>query len=231
VRGSGTSAVAFYDIPSSNTQDMFCQIIDLDKGEFGQPYKVSVFLHNQSRQVRTVKVVLSSSSVFYTGEKAHLIKKGSGEFKMKPDERETLSMEVTASDYMSRVVDMCLIKNNVLVTVAETDQTWTSEDDFVLDKPHLEIKVPDSPRIGRVTKIEVNFTNPLDVDLTRCSLSLEAPGVLRTREANYPTIGPGEKVRAVIPIVPRARGKSTLVVIFNSKELTDITGSKNIAVL
>ena len=97
--------------------------MDLDKGVFGEAYKVSVFIHNQSRQQRTVKVMLSSSSVFYTGVKAHLIMKGSGEFSMKGGEKETLSMVVTPEEYMSKTVDMCIMKNYVLVSVAETGQT------------------------------------------------------------------------------------------------------------
>ena len=42
---------------------------------------------------------------------------------------------------MSKTVDMCIMKNYVLVSVAETGQTWSSEDDFVLEKPHLSITV------------------------------------------------------------------------------------------
>ena len=111
IRGCGKSCLSLYDFPSSSQQDMFLQIVDLDKGVFGKSYKVSVCLHNQARKERTVKIVLSSSSVVFIGLKAHLVKKGSGEFVMKADERETLSMGVSPEEYMSKVVDMCIMKN------------------------------------------------------------------------------------------------------------------------
>ena len=34
---------------------------------------------------------------------------------------------------------MCIMKNYVMVNVKETGQTWSSEDDFVLQKPDLEV--------------------------------------------------------------------------------------------
>ena len=210
---------------------MFLQIFDLDKGVFGKPYKVSVFLHNQSRKERTVKVVLSTSSVFYTGVKAHLVKKGSGEFAMKANERETLSMEVTPDEYMSKVLDMCLMKNYVLISVGEIGQTWSSEDDFVLEKPSLDVHVEDNPRIGRVFNMQVTFTNPLNIELTKCNFNIEAPGVIKAHEVIFRTIKPGENVQAVLPLLPRNRGKSTLMVVFNALELYDITGTRKITVL
>ena len=231
IRGCGSSCLSLYDFPSSSQQDLFLQIVDLDKGVFGKPYKVSVFLHNQSSKERTVKVVLSSSSVFYTGVKAHLVKKGSGEFTMAANERETLSMEVAPDEYMSKVVDMCIMKNYVLVSVAQTGQTWSSEDDFVLEKPSLDVRVMENPRVGRVFSIQVSFTNPLNIELTKCNFNLEAPGVVRAHEIKFRSIKPAENVEAVIPLLPRNRGKSTLMVVFNALELFDITGTRKITVL
>ena len=102
-----------------------------------------------------MKVVLSSHSSFYTGQKAHLVKRGEGSFTLKPGEKETLSMEVSPESYMDKVVliieetlteilpkvvDMCLMKNNLLVTVAETGQSWSAEDDFILEKPVCSVR-------------------------------------------------------------------------------------------
>ena len=102
-----------------------------------------------------MKVVLSSHSSFYTGQKAHLVKRGEGSFTLKSGEKETLSMEVSPESYMDKVVliieetlteifpkvvDMCLMKNNLLVTVAETGQSWSAEDDFILEKPVCSVR-------------------------------------------------------------------------------------------
>ena len=55
-----------------------------------------------------------------------------------------------------------------MVRVKETDQVWTGEDNFILEKPKLETRVlPDTPRIHRPTKIYIRFINPLDQELSR----------------------------------------------------------------
>merc|ERR1719350_539235 len=127
---------------------------------------------------------------------------------------------------------MCLMKNTVLVSVRETGQSWSAEDDFVLEKPELVLRLLDTqPRLGRVFRLEIAFTNPLAVALTSVTISVEAAQLVRPREANYPDILPGQKVRAVLPLLSRDRGSSSLSVIFNSTQLKDITGSIQLTVV
>ena len=45
-----------------------------------------IFLQNQSREERTVKITMLCNSTFYTGKKAHQIKQGDGEFILQPYE-------------------------------------------------------------------------------------------------------------------------------------------------
>ena len=228
IRGSGLSAAHFYDTPSTQ-QDVFVQLFDLERCSFGKPYKVVIDIHNKSNQERTVKVVLSSSSVFYTGVKAHLIKKGSGQFKLKGNEEEKFSMEITPEDYMTRVVDMCFMKNFVF-------QVWLKqirlglEDDFVLEKPDLKLLMKDGLRAGQTFELEICFTNPLDIKLTKGVFTIEAPGVVKTQEIDFQTINPGENVRAVVPLEARNRGKTTMMVVFNALELFDVAGTKKIEI-
>ena len=63
-----------------------------------------------------VKVVLSSHSSFYTGQKAHLVKRGEGSFTLKPGEKETLSMEVSPESYMDKVIHPAQINSPSLLT-------------------------------------------------------------------------------------------------------------------
>ena len=44
-------------------------------------------------------------------------------------------MTVTPEEYMPRTVEYCHFSNLFLVNVKETGQTWTGEDDFLLEKP------------------------------------------------------------------------------------------------
>ena len=82
--------------PPASVTDVEMEVRDLSTGVYGQAYKVSVrggrpsttclqvsvFLHNKAATSRMVRVVLSSYSAFYTGVKAHLVKKGEGKFSM-----------------------------------------------------------------------------------------------------------------------------------------------------
>ena len=50
-------------------------------------------------------------------------------------------MEVDPSDYMPKAVEYCQFRSMFLVTVRETGQTWTGEDDFTLTKPRLTVRL------------------------------------------------------------------------------------------
>ena len=53
----------------------------------------------------------------------------------------TLEMTIDPEKYMGRLVDYCMLKINALVTVKETGQSWTGEDNLILEKPKLNIVI------------------------------------------------------------------------------------------
>ena len=55
--------------PGMRSNDVFLQMIDLDKGVYGQPFLVSLFLHNQAREERSIKITMITNSMYYTGHK------------------------------------------------------------------------------------------------------------------------------------------------------------------
>ena len=61
-------------------------------------------------------------------------------------------MEVDPSDYMPKAVEYCQFRSMFLVTVRETEQTWTGEDDFTLAKPRLTVRLVNG-RIRVMTRI------------------------------------------------------------------------------
>merc|ERR1711892_1006563 len=128
-----------------------------------------------SRYLTWKDVLLESLTKLVYSSTTNHTKKGSGQFSLKGNEEEKFSMEIYPEDYMPRVVDMCLMKNFVFLSVAETDQTWTSEDDFALEKPNLNLKVKDHLRAGQKFELEISFTNPLDIKLTKGIFTIEAP--------------------------------------------------------
>ena len=54
---------------------------------------------------------------------------------------DSLALTVFAADYMSKLVDYCMMKFYTLIKVQETNQVWSEEDDFVLEKPRLKVEV------------------------------------------------------------------------------------------
>ncbi len=54
---------------------------------------------------------------------------------------DTLALTVYPEDYMGKLVDYCMVKIYCLIRIQETNQTWSEEDDFILEKPRLEVEV------------------------------------------------------------------------------------------
>ncbi|KDR16648.1 Hemocyte protein-glutamine gamma-glutamyltransferase, partial [Zootermopsis nevadensis] len=116
-------------------------LVEIDKIPFGQDFSVTVHIQNKSEKLRTISIMLSASTVYYTGNTAHKLKKSNGEFLVKPEQRETLRITVTAKEYIDMLVDKSLIKIYAIANVKETNQTWSEEDDFQLQMPRLSIQV------------------------------------------------------------------------------------------
>ena len=103
-------------------------------------------------------------------------------------------MTVQPDEYMPKTVEHCQFMNRFLARVAETDQTWAASDDFILVKPRLSVKLkvpplhspsPAAPKLGREVRVVAAFTNPLSIDLTSCSFSVEGPGFIPPTKKHY----------------------------------------------
>ena len=77
-------AKRFYSLPSATSEDVKFSLVDIERVNIGEAFRVSVNIHNTSDEERTIKVYLSATSVYYTGVKANLVKKASGEFVVVP---------------------------------------------------------------------------------------------------------------------------------------------------
>ena len=69
-----------------------------------------------------------------------------------PLSEDTLALTVYPSDYAGKLVEYCTVKIYSQIRVKETKQTWSEEDDFILEKPQLKLEV---------TLIALRFTMPL----------------------------------------------------------------------
>ena len=90
---------------------------------------------------------------------------------------DTLALTVFPENYLGRLVENCMLKIYSMIKVKETNQIWSEEDDFVLEKPKLEVKIEEARlERNRLGHVRVRFQNPLDVPLTLCKLRIEGNG-------------------------------------------------------
>lgn len=66
---------------------------------------------------------------------------------------ETLTFRVMPEEYLEKMVDQSMIKVYAVAFVRETRQGWCEEDDFMMEKPRLNIQVT---KLCRVTKTTCN---------------------------------------------------------------------------
>jgi len=78
-------AKRFYSLPSPGKEDVEFDLIELERVNIGEPFAVTVNIKNKSTQMRTIQAILSAGSVYYTGVKAHLVKRASGDFVLQPN--------------------------------------------------------------------------------------------------------------------------------------------------
>nr|CAD7411873.1 unnamed protein product [Timema poppensis] len=223
-------AKRFYELPSISREELEFELVDLDKVNIGESFNVVVNINNKSNSVKTVKAILSAASVYYTGIKAHLIKKASGDFQVQPKSKELLKLTVKPEDYLDKLVEYCNMKIYALATVTDTNETWGEEDDFQIIKPKLDIKVSESLPVNQPTVVKFSFTNPLKITLTKCQFKYEGPGVTRNKTIPYRDIRAGELVVLEHRFTPMRAGAQKLVATFSSTELLDITGAASIDV-
>lgn len=49
-------------------------------------------------------------------------------------------LTVNPGEYMDKLVEYCMVKVYSMIRVVDTNQTWSGEEDFMMDKPRLEIE-------------------------------------------------------------------------------------------
>ncbi|XP_068986824.1 hemocyte protein-glutamine gamma-glutamyltransferase-like [Bombus flavifrons] len=224
-------AKRFYSLPSPAKEDVEFDLVDIERVNIGQPFAVIVNMKNKSNQIRTIQAVLSAGSVYYTGIKAHLVKRASGDFVLQPHASEQLKLRVTVDDYLDKLVEYCNMKLYSIATVVETKQTWADEDDFQVLKPSITVKIDGEPVVGKPSIISLRFKNPLKRVLTQCTFNYAGPGLTRNKTLAFRDIEPEEDVYVEHQLIPQKAGAQKIIATFTSKELVDVTGSAAIDVL
>lgn len=134
---------------------------------------------------------------------------------------------------MDKLVDFAMLKIYSVATVKETQQTWSAEDDFIVEKNtlQLDIRGPKNLIVDQPFGLEIKMINPLNKYLTDCRLTIEAAGFTNPRiNVRIKDIGPKEEFIHVEELIPQKYGPRNIVVVFSSRDLSDVVGSKQVLV-
>ncbi|XP_045617264.1 hemocyte protein-glutamine gamma-glutamyltransferase [Procambarus clarkii] len=230
IRGSNR-AQQYYDYKKDIKEDVFFDLIEIDKISIGDQFQVKVVIRNDSDSTRKVSAYLSAQSIYYTGVNVSLIKKAEGTFVLQPQESRDVALTVKYNEYWKKLVEQCMVKIYAICRVQETGQTWTEEDDFQIEKPKLQIETAEDVIVRKQCEATFSFTNPLDVPLTEGQLSVDGAGLMRPRVIKIENDVPAKGLFThTINFLPRIHGERKIIASFNSKELFDIAGAKSVIV-
>jgi len=196
----------------------------------GQRFTIPVVITNTSAEPRTIQTNICTRSSFYTGSLGPYIKRCSRQLTLKPDQCETVSLVLDHWDYEDKLLGMANIKITVTGFVQETHQSFVDEFDFIFKKPFMGIKVADV-RVGEDSEVAISFSNPVDVALTDCFLTIEVSGSVRPSTIRLDRdVRPGESFTFTHRFVARKAGQHRMVACFVSQQLKDVVGHRSILV-
>lgn len=219
-----------YDYPSKVTEDVSFDLIEMDKIQFGQPFNVTMHVHNRAQEMRTISTIMSAYSAYYTGVTARRLGRIDRQFVLQPGQRESLQIRVNWEDYRDKIVDYGMIKIYAMASVQETKQSWSEEEDLQLEKPKLDVQIRGNPQVGQDCYVTFSFMNPLPVNLSECEFTYEGAGLIRPQTVKFRDVKMGEMVTHTQKFVPRYSGERKMVATFSSRELVDVVGSRPIHV-
>ncbi|CAG5134109.1 unnamed protein product [Candidula unifasciata] len=223
IRANLVSA-ARHDLYKPTSRDVQFSIEqDSANTKVGGNFVVGLRMKNNSQQKRTMKGRIAVSTMFYTGITADTLKSEPFLVNLKPGEETVKNVEVTPEEYDGHLKDGCMIDVSIMAHVEETSQNFAKKMDYRLHKPHLTAKAPAEVKENEEFKLDVSFTNPLNMALTQCGVTVDGVAIRRTfQQGNVPPHG---TFSASLPVQPEKTGQGDIIIIFNSRELEDINTS------
>lgn len=217
-----------FRIPSKAIDDVDFSIEDVERVPIGDDFAITVKAVNTSDQKRTVFIYLTAASRYYIGTKAQLIARAEGQFTLAPKETKSLSLPVTADQYYHKLVEYGMVKLVALCNVKETSYSWADEDHFEFLKPRIKVEVLSKAIWNKPLRLRFSFTNPLNLSLTDCLLTVDGPGLVRPNKIPIDKVGPKAEMVKEVDVRPTKEGDTTMVATFNSKELINLSGSSSV---
>ncbi|CAL4058650.1 unnamed protein product [Meganyctiphanes norvegica] len=227
---SRTGRVAF-DFPDQPVEDVEFTLEDIEEVPIGDDFSVTATAKNMSDSTRTIWMKICSSSEYYTGVRAERIKWVANNITLKAGEEEQFTLHVSYAEYFDKLVEYGMMMVFSVCHVEETKQVWFKDDAFQVKKPMVDIELPSTAAAGKSMLVSLSFTNPIDRPLTRCSVTVDGPGLTRPKTVQLKDVAAKGEMRYEMKVYPKRGGRRTIIAAFNSRELVDLTGSQNVDVI
>ncbi|XP_052818766.1 hemocyte protein-glutamine gamma-glutamyltransferase-like isoform X2 [Mya arenaria] len=209
-------------------------VFKLENKEFeyiGADFYVKAHVTNTSSESRDVHVVLSCEAVHYNGRRHSLFKKLEWKLTLGPTQEEQLKLPIYADDYIGRLAEHTCARQVGYFRCEDTDQIAACVDEFLFEKPHLELSVEETVHKNSNFELKLQFKNPLHKQLTACAVSVEGAGlessVFIRNFKNVPALCEWTGVVNLLPV----QGKSLAIsATFHCQQMFDIVGFLSVRV-
>ncbi|CAK9297583.1 unnamed protein product [Gordionus sp. m RMFG-2023] len=227
------SRSSFSESYGSSNKDVEFTLVDLVNVRLGENLAIILKMLNLTNSQRTLTISLHLYSVYYTGIRHKKIK--SAQFENVPlngRESRDISMEIQAEDYLDYIKDGCYFHMTCMAVVSETNEVFSSVDDFIISMPTINIKVEGLPlKLNKQSSIKASFVNPLKKTLRNSKWILEGPGINKPKVIASRDIPGSSLAMLEANITPRDTGNKTILVSFSSSDLNDIEGYLHVSVI
>jgi len=153
----------------------------------------------------------------------NLIERFEGTVPMKSKTKTSFSVECSALKYFKRLENGNALTFSIIIIDKKRDSVSREDVTFVLDPPKdtIKLSVSSSIEVQKPFEVTVTVTNPFEIPLTNCVLSLEGSFMSHSSK-NIGTLGVGETKSVNMTLTPKKKGNKRIIVDFDSKEIQDI---------
>ncbi|NXT80070.1 TGM3 glutamyltransferase, partial [Zapornia atra] len=199
--------------------------------EVGKDLNLILVLTNLQSVAKTVDVNMTAWSTVYTRKPVKEIWKNSISVTLSPKEEKQYPIKIPYMEYQQQLTTDNMIQVTALCHVKDGIQVLVQRD-ISLDNPEIDIQVLGEAKVNQEVDVEVVFTNPIDTEVTGCTLQVEGNDLIRgILRIDMPPLQANETSSTKFKLTPFETGSKHLVVHFSCDKFADIKTFKMVNVV
>ncbi|XP_032074303.1 protein-glutamine gamma-glutamyltransferase E-like [Thamnophis elegans] len=198
--------------------------------EVGKDVSLVFQVTNLASEQRKLTANMTAWSIIYTGKPIGEVWKDTLKMDLGPQEEKSFPIKISYTEYQRHLTADNMLRATALCQLEEGQDTVV-ERDITLDNPSIAIKVLGQAKVGQVTKVEANFTNPLDEELKECVLQVEGSDLLAEKlKMEVPPLKAKQSSQMHFEVSPSKSGTKQLLVNFSCNIFQDIKAFETVTV-